>query len=143
MNKLIYLGSNPKDIDILLIFSSILFYISPQSYKFIRHSCNMILPDPSTIRKISANLRNTPQIEEQDSNFLYYARQSFSKLKDCDKHVFLMIDEIHVKPFLDYKGGNLVGMAYDGTHLANSVHLCCREFFHHLKMLFILSQCRH
>lgn len=106
-----------------LIFASLLFYISPQSYKFIRNSGNFILPDPSTIRKISSSFKNSPQIEELDRNFLFYAKQSFLKLNDNDKCVFIMIDEIHIKPFLDYKGGNLVGTAYDSTQLANSVHV--------------------
>ncbi|GBM25571.1 hypothetical protein AVEN_272562-1 [Araneus ventricosus] len=34
-----------------------------------------------------------------------------------------MIDEIHIKPFLDYKGGNIVGMAYNSSNLATSVQV--------------------
>ncbi|GBM25061.1 hypothetical protein AVEN_96647-1 [Araneus ventricosus] len=44
-------------------------------------------------------------------------------LKDDDLKVFLMIDEIHIKLFLDYVGGNIVGMAYNSSKLATSVQV--------------------
>ena len=31
-----------------------------------------------------------------------------------------MIDEIHIKPYFDYKGGNIVGSAFDGIEAATS-----------------------
>ncbi|GBM41413.1 hypothetical protein AVEN_172191-1 [Araneus ventricosus] len=106
----------------ILVFASLLFYMSPQAYKFLRNSHYMILPDPSTIRKIGTILKNSPQTEEY-TNFLVYAKHAFHSLKDDDLKVFLMIDEIHIKPFLDYKGGNIVGMAYNSSNLATSVQV--------------------
>ncbi|GBO00858.1 hypothetical protein AVEN_54837-1 [Araneus ventricosus] len=41
----------------ILVFASLLFYMSPQAYKFLRNSHYMILPDPSTIRKIGTILK--------------------------------------------------------------------------------------
>ncbi|GBN34185.1 hypothetical protein AVEN_138974-1 [Araneus ventricosus] len=81
----------------------------------------MILPDPSTIRKIGTILKNSPQTEEY-TTFLVYAKHAFHSLKH-DFEVFLMIDEIHIKPFLDYKGENFVGMAYNSSNLATSVQV--------------------
>jgi hypothetical protein len=34
-----------------------------------------------------------------------------------------MVDEIHIKPYMDYKGGNLVGSAYDSQNLATTAHV--------------------
>ncbi|XP_042913127.2 uncharacterized protein [Parasteatoda tepidariorum] len=99
----------------ILIFSSLFYYLSPQAYKFVRHSSNLILPDPSTIRKVSSLLKSTPNFEQQDKYFLMYAKQIFSKLNDEDLKVFLMLDEIYLKPYVDYKGGNIVGNSYDNT----------------------------
>ncbi|GBO32495.1 hypothetical protein AVEN_146814-1 [Araneus ventricosus] len=107
----------------MLIFSSLLFHISPQAYKFMRHSGNLILPDPSTIRKVSSMLRSSPVYEQQDKYFLSYAKQIFSKISDGDHNVFLLLDEIHMKPFMDYKGGNIVGNSYDNANLATSAHV--------------------
>lgn len=34
-----------------------------------------------------------------------------------------MLDEIHIKPYMDYKGGNLVGTAYDSIDVATTAHV--------------------
>ncbi|GBM48822.1 hypothetical protein AVEN_18756-1, partial [Araneus ventricosus] len=83
----------------------------------------IILPDPSTIRKVSSMLRSSPVYEQQDKYFLSYAKQIFSKISDGDHNVFLLLDEIHMKPFMDYKGGNIVGNSYDNANLATSAHV--------------------
>ncbi|XP_042912340.1 uncharacterized protein, partial [Parasteatoda tepidariorum] len=90
-----------------LILSCLLFYISPQAYKFLRQSGTLTLPDPSTLRKISAKLHTTPQHEQCDSMFLMYAKQMISSLQEEQRYVSLMLDEIHIQPYLDYKGGNM------------------------------------
>nr|XP_042908356.1 uncharacterized protein LOC122271390 [Parasteatoda tepidariorum] len=33
-----------------------------------------------------------------------------------------MMDEIHLKPYFDFKGGNVVGAAFDSSHAATSAH---------------------
>ena len=34
--------------------------------------------------------------------------------------MILLMDEIHIKPYLDYKGGNIVGTSTNSINLANS-----------------------
>ncbi|GFT24627.1 THAP-type domain-containing protein [Trichonephila clavipes] len=44
-------------------------------------------------------------------------------LKSVDKTVILMLDEIHLKPYLDFKGGNILGMAYNSEQAATSEYV--------------------
>ena len=44
-------------------------------------------------------------------------------LKSCYhaiKRIYLLVDEIHLKPYFDYKGGNIAGAAYNSEQPANS-----------------------
>jgi hypothetical protein len=106
-----------------LIFASMLNIISPQAYKFIRNSGLIILPHPSTINKLNSKISSNPQKEQQDSNFLEYAKQRVLELKNNDIYVSLMMDEIHLKPYVDYKGGDIVGMSYDNSDIASSAYV--------------------
>lgn len=36
----------------------------------------------------------------------------------------MMVDEIHIKAQMDYKGGNIVGAAFNSTEAATSAFLC-------------------
>ena len=55
-----------------------------------------------------------------------------------DKTVKLLVDEIHLKPYYDYKGGNIVGAAYNTNEattsafafMVNSVFLKFKEVVH-------------
>lgn len=106
-----------------LIFSSLVYSISPHSYKFFRNSENIILPHPSTIRKICSSIKSSPLEEQEDSNFLKYSREKFHLLTEKDRLLVLMVDEIHLKPYFDYKGGNVVGMASNSAEPASSAHV--------------------
>ncbi|KAG8187443.1 hypothetical protein JTE90_009515 [Oedothorax gibbosus] len=103
-----------------LIFSALLFSISPHAYKFIRHSGHIIVPHPSTLRKLTASFNTNPHYEQFSDNFLSYAKEKFNTLLSHERHVTLMVDEIHIKPFFDFKGGNVVGASYEGTAAATS-----------------------
>lgn len=49
-----------------------------------------------------------------------YANNKFKTLGPLDKKATLMVDEIHIKPYFDYKGGNIVGAAYNCGEAATS-----------------------
>lgn len=49
-----------------------------------------------------------------------YIKSTFKSLTVRDTTVTLMVDEIHLKPNLDYKGGNIVGSAHDSNKMATS-----------------------
>ena len=107
----------------ILITSSILFSISPHAYKFLRQAGFIILPHSSTIKHISSNFAASPLDEQFDSNFLKYAKGKCNTLEEHQKIVSLMVDEIYIKEYLDFKGGNLVGMAFNSQKTANSAHV--------------------
>ena len=51
---------------------------------------------------------------------MFYIKNKYKALQSSDKTVCLLVNEIHLAPFFDYKGGNLVGAAYDSTKAATS-----------------------
>lgn len=103
-----------------MIFSSLLHNCSPQGYKFLRSTGYLILPSYSTVRRLTVTQTLSPATEQHDSNFLMYIKNKFNFLLPNDKYVTLMIDEIHIKPYFDYKGGTVVGSAFDSNHAATS-----------------------
>ncbi|XP_049839444.1 uncharacterized protein LOC126284511 [Schistocerca gregaria] len=106
-----------------IVFCAILFSISPHAYKFMRKSHYMSAPHPRTLQKICLKFGASPQKEKVEDNFLAYVTQKFSYLKKEDHVVSLMIDEMHIKPYLDYRGGNVLGTAFNGTTAASSVYV--------------------
>ena len=78
-----------------LIFRSILYNISPISYRYLRHSGNFILPCYSTIHKVILTTCMSPFNEQTDSCFLQYIKHKFKELSLSNKTIILLIDEIH------------------------------------------------
>ena len=99
-----------------LVFSSLLHNISPSAYRFLRSSGNITLPCLSTIRKVTLQYALNPANEQNDGTFLLYIKQKFKALQSCDKTVSLLVDEIHLSAFYDYKGGSIVGAAHDAIN---------------------------
>ena len=64
-----------------------------------------------------------PQHEQADGNFLYYIKHKYSTLIENDKLVILMLDEIHLKECLEYKGGKIIGTSYDNESCATSANV--------------------
>ena len=61
-----------------------------------------------------------PVVEQHKNNFLIYIKDKFKLLVQNDIIVSLLIDEIHLKPYFDYKGGNIVGLANNTNEVATS-----------------------
>lgn len=106
-----------------IIFCSILFSISPHAYRFIRSSECLILPHPNTLHKICSDYKINPAMEQREDNFLLYIKQKFKLLSQSDTTISVMIDEIHLKPYLDYTGGNILGAAYNSKNAASSAQV--------------------
>ncbi|XP_023231795.1 uncharacterized protein LOC111631721 [Centruroides sculpturatus] len=98
-----------------MIFSCLLHSISPCAYKFIRQAGFFISPHPCTIRKVCSNLHLGPQKEQCEDNFLSYVNRKYTFLQPHEYYINLLIDEIHLKEYFDYKNGNLVGMSNNNT----------------------------
>lgn len=89
-----------------MILSSLLYTISPQAYKFLRSSNVLILPNPNTIKTVCDSDLIDPTVQERQM-FLKYAQNQFQFLSQHENNMILLFDEIHIKPFLDYKAGNI------------------------------------
>ena len=107
----------------LLIFASLLYNCSPQCYRLLRESGSLILPCYTTLRNLTASLNFNPATEQSEENFLTYIKTKIKCLGENDKTVILMLDEIHLKANFDYKGGCVVGPAFDSAQAATSAHV--------------------
>lgn len=105
-----------------LVTSSLLFSISPSAYKFLYEADYIFLPHPSTIRRLCSNTSNIIT-ETTENGFLYDIKQRFPYLEPKERHITLMMDEIHIKPFYDYKGGNILGKSFNSTECATSAYV--------------------
>lgn len=102
-----------------LLLCSLLYSISAHSYKFLRNSGIMVVPSTKTLKNICSNFKTDLSLEQNDAHFLQYAASKFKLLEENDILVVLMMDEIH----MDFKGGNIVGSAYNSKDLATSAHV--------------------
>ncbi|KAH9359950.1 hypothetical protein HPB48_022517 [Haemaphysalis longicornis] len=106
----------------VMVFACISRTISPHAYKFLRSAGTLTLPHPSTIRNVCSSIQMCPQVDSSDATFLQYVSQRFKHLQPHEHTVTLMLDEIHIKPCLDYKGGNICGAAVNSNEAATSPH---------------------
>ena len=70
-----------------MIFSRLLFSISPHAYKFLRSSGNNTLPHFDTIHRLYSKFPFSPLQEQHEENFLYYAKQKFSQTEKQERIV--------------------------------------------------------
>ncbi|XP_075725128.1 uncharacterized protein LOC119179731 [Rhipicephalus microplus] len=107
----------------LLVFSSILHTIPPHAYKFFRHSNKLVLPHDTTIKRVCAAHDVSPSKEQCEEGFLRYIKRRATILKPHEKNVTVMLDEIHLQPFFEYKGGCLTGFAAHCAEPAKTAHV--------------------
>ena len=55
-------------------------------------------------------------IVQYDIYFLLFTKNKFKLLVQKDTTVSLHIDEIDLRPYFDYKGGNIVGLSYHSSN---------------------------
>lgn len=103
------------------VFCCLFFTISPHAYKYVRRHGSICLPHPMIIRRICSSYGTNPQQEHQSQTFLSSDMESrIHILDDRQRFVTLMVDDIHIKPYYDYRGGNMTGAALNSTETANS-----------------------
>ena len=54
------------------------------------------------------------------NNFLIYIKNKSKFVEQNNNTVSLLVDEIHLKPYFDYKGGNIVGLSGNSNEAATS-----------------------
>ncbi|KAH8029457.1 hypothetical protein HPB51_000553 [Rhipicephalus microplus] len=87
----------------LLVFASLVFTISPHVYRFIRSTSKLKLPHPDAIRRACGSYRVNPCSEQQDALFMSHTKRLTVGMDDHKKAVTLVMDEIHLQPYIDYK----------------------------------------
>ncbi|XP_077489630.1 uncharacterized protein LOC144100615 [Amblyomma americanum] len=107
----------------LVILSSIFFTISPHAYKFVRSSGKLILPHPCTITRLCNKYNVSPAAEQSDQGFLSYITKKANLLKPHERTVTLMMDEIYIQQYFEYKGGSLTGTASNSSEAAKTAHV--------------------
>lgn len=120
---ILLLSKSPRYSSDLLVFLSLLFTISPHAYRYLRNYGGLKLPHESTIRRVCNSHVVNPAAEQQAVSFLLYAKKLVTAMKDHEKSVVLMMDEIHIQSYLDYKGGTIVGVASNTSNAAKTAHV--------------------
>ncbi|KAH9364495.1 hypothetical protein HPB48_018685 [Haemaphysalis longicornis] len=106
-----------------LVFASLFYTILPHAYKFLRSSIKLKLPHPDTIRRLCSSYDVSPATEQQESNFLSYAKRVVNTYKEHERTVNLMIDEVHLQAYFDYKAGFVTGAAANSSNPAKTAHV--------------------
>ncbi|XP_040077591.1 uncharacterized protein LOC120849444 [Ixodes scapularis] len=119
----VLLRKKPKYTPDFLIFASLIYTISPHAYKFMRGTSRIMLPHPSTIRRLCSNQQLNPSTEQDDEQLLSYIKKQSEHLEDHEKVATLMLDEVHLKPYIDYKGGNVQGSSANSCKAARTAHV--------------------
>ncbi|XP_037518749.2 uncharacterized protein LOC119395817 [Rhipicephalus sanguineus] len=81
------------------------------------------MPHPDTIRRLCSSCDINPVKEQQETSFLSYAKRIVSTLKEHEKTVTLMLDEVHLQSFFDYKAGFVTGAAANSSTAAKTAHV--------------------
>lgn len=99
-----------------VVFAFCLYFTSPSAYRKLRDSF-LILPNVRYLQHLCQNVSCERGL--MDISFL---KKELACLTEKDILVNLLIDEIHVKPRLGYRGEKLIGQASnDPDNLANSI----------------------
>nr|XP_037288760.1 uncharacterized protein LOC119181614 [Rhipicephalus microplus] len=107
----------------LLILPTVFYTISLHGYNFLRSSGNIVLPHPSTIKRVCATHDVSPLNEQNQEGLLRYMKRKASLLKLHERHVTLMLDEIRLQQFFDYKAGRLTGVSVNSTEPVKTAHV--------------------
>ena len=99
----------------------LLYNWSPKGYRLLKSSKNIILLSYSTIKRLTLSTYMNPLIEQH--NFLMYIKNELKLIVQKDTTVSLPVEEIHLKPYFDYKGGNIVGLSDKSNEAATSAFI--------------------
>lgn len=101
-----------------LIWAYSVYLSSPSLYTDLRDSKVIILPHPNYLRKFNVSSANSVVTENSHEHFL---KENVTNLRGEEKLVNLLLDEIHVKKSLTYKGGRLYGASINSCKPATTI----------------------
>lgn len=106
----------PSDI---IIFSSKIFFSYPAAYTLIRDSKIFTLPHPSYLKKLASMcIPNSTYCRKSHVSFL---KNKSNLLKEEEKIVNVLLDEIYINPLLNYKAGRIIGMSENSDAAASTI----------------------
>lgn len=103
-----------------IAFCSILFVISPHAYKYLCSCGSIILPHPMTMRSVILSRGMKPPGPNQGETFLCSMVAHISGLDYQERFVAVIVERIHVKPYLEYKGGSTTGIEHGAAEAVDS-----------------------
>ena len=102
-----------------LVWSYSVFMTNPSLYTSLRDSGVLVLPHPNYLRKLSIST-GAKCLNTENSHELFL-KETFSSLKSEEKLVNVLLDEIHVKKGLSYKGGKIYGASVNSDEPATTI----------------------
>ena len=120
-----------------LILTSFKLYITnKKTYNFLRSNV-CTLPHPSALDKISAKFSMTAGVQQSTAH-KEYLRLKASMLKDSEKDVCLLLDEIHISHQISYQAGRIEGTADNSLVEASTAQVSIIRIFFIDKLTFWL-----
>ncbi|XP_077558528.1 uncharacterized protein LOC144174001 isoform X2 [Haemaphysalis longicornis] len=93
----------------LMVFSCILFMISPRAYKYIRNYGAISLPHPTTVRSMCVPVGANPQSARDTATFLSNMAKRIFDLDQQERFVTVMVDELDIEDYFESKVNNNAG----------------------------------
>ena len=124
----------------MMISSSLLYNCSSKGYRLLRDNKNIILLSYSIIKRLTLSTYGNPLIEQHENNFHIYIKNKFKLPVRQYTTVSLLVGEIHLKSYIDYKGGNIVGLSDNSNEAATSAFALSLTVYSYIRMLCMLYQ---
>jgi len=103
--ELLYLAQNRYSSECLMLAFKI-YCTSRPIYSYLRESC-LTLPNPSYLRQMTSCFSGCCSTLNDDNAHFVYLKHKFNVLEEHERLSVLLLDEIYVKPKVNYKGGSL------------------------------------
>lgn len=101
----------------LILWCAKIYFSFPAAYLLIRDSQFLTLPHPSYLKKLTSLCTPTYSFSSYNS----YLKNKSDLLKEEEKIVNVLLDEIYVNPSLTYKAGHVVGMSENSDLEASTI----------------------
>lgn len=96
-------------------FALTLHFYSPKAYSYVRKTFNNLLPHPSTIQRWYSVLDGEPGFTKEAFDAIT------TKAKESNIIVNLVLDEVHIRQFVEWNGTKYEGFVDCGTSMESSV----------------------
>ena len=96
-----------------------MYHSYPAAYRHISNCNILVLPHPTYLSKLSVN----PEMLNSGitNNHLKYLAMKLKSLNEDERHINLLMDEIHMKSILNHKAGKLQGITENNSNPATSL----------------------